>query len=200
MSMITCDFNDLGSFDQPQDASLHIWCLYHKINIWLDTLSYAAPLYVSTSAIFGVYITKSTSGWICWAMPPHYMSTHQPYLMFITQNQHLVGYVELCRPTICQHISHIWCLYHKINNWFYTLGYVASLCVKTSAIFGVCITKSTICLIHWASPLCMNTFAIFDVYITQSTIDRFNYLWRHHAAETLVRSLSITELRGDFRV
>ena len=35
--------------------------------------------------------------------------------------------IQFCSQDICQHICQIWCLYHKMNNWFDMLSYTAPL-------------------------------------------------------------------------
>ena len=35
--------------------------------------------------------------------------------------------IHFCSPDINQHICQIWCLYHKMNNWFGMLSYAAPL-------------------------------------------------------------------------
>ena len=72
--------------------------------------------------------------------------------------------IHFCSQDINQHICQIWCLYHKMNNWFGMLSYAAPLyimpltymcgqlslvLVNLSALIHVCNKYENICCCVW---------------------------------------------------
>ena len=55
--------------------------------------------------------------------PGSLLSWHAPNLQWPN--------IHFCSQDINQHICQIWCLYHKMNNWFGMLSYAAPLLVST---------------------------------------------------------------------